>query len=34
VDYAHYSTDPFNYYEAHRTLFSLKLTLSDKKEKQ
>ena len=34
VDYAHYSTDPFNYYEAHRTLFSLKLTLSNKKEKQ
>jgi hypothetical protein len=33
VDYAHYSTDPFNYYEAHRTLFSLKLTLSNKKEK-
>jgi hypothetical protein len=34
VDYAHYSTDPFNYYEAYRTLFSLKLTLSDKKVKQ
>ena len=34
VDYAHYSTDPFNYYEAHRTLFSLKLTLSDKKVKR
>ena len=34
VDYAHYSTDPFNYYEAYRTLFSLKLTLSDKRVKQ
>ena len=34
VDYAHFSTDPFNYYEAYRTLFSLKLPLSDKKVKQ
>ncbi len=34
VDFAHYSNDPFNYYEAHRTLFSLKLTLSNKKEEK
>ena len=34
VDFAHYSADPFNYYEAHRSLVSLKLTLSDQKEKR
>ena len=34
VDFAHYSNDPFNYYEAHRTLFSLKLTLSNKKKEK
>jgi len=34
VDFAHYSNDPFRYYEAHRTLFSLKLTLSNNKEEE
>ncbi|MDP7526677.1 MAG: TonB-dependent receptor [Candidatus Marinimicrobia bacterium] len=34
VDFAHYSNDPFHYYEAHRTLFSLKLTLSNNKEEE
>ena len=34
VNFAHYSNDPFNYYEAHRTLFSLKLTLSNKKKEK
>lgn len=33
VDFAHYSTDPFNYYEAHRSLLSIKIVLSEQEKK-